>query len=175
MMAHPIDTLRLRLRPLDSDDVGAVHRLWVSRGVRRYLWDDVTIPYEHAAAAIAESIALFARSGYGLWGVRRANEDDLIGFCGYWYLHEPPELELVYGLSEPHWNKGLATEMASAMIRHGFDALGFTRIQASADAANVASIRVMEKAAMRFLRRQISDGLDTVYYVADGDSAARRP
>jgi ribosomal-protein-alanine N-acetyltransferase len=160
----------LILRPLTAADAAAVHSLWVSPGVRRYLWDDEVIPLEQAAAAVEESLALFESSGCGLWGVRLNGDDELAGFCGYWHFHEPPELELLYGVSETQWRKGLATEMAEAMIRYGFDGLGFERIQASTDAANLASIRVMEKAGMRFLKREITGGLDTVYYVVNRNS-----
>ena len=63
-----------------------------------------------------------------------------------------------------HWSRGLATEAAKAMIQFGFEQLGFERIIASADAPNVASHRVMEKAGMAFDKRVTVDGLDTVYY-----------
>ena len=56
-------------------------------------------------------------------------------------MHQPPQLELLYGIAPEHWNKGLATEAANAIIRHGFDTLGFERIEASTDAPNAASVR----------------------------------
>jgi ribosomal-protein-alanine N-acetyltransferase len=84
----------------------------------------------------------------------------LIGFCGFWHFHEPPELELLYGIAPDHWHKGLATEAANAMIRYGFDVLRFERIVASTDAANTASVRVMERAGLRFWKREMTNGLD---------------
>lgn len=170
MGAGEIKTARLIIRPLTEADTAAIHDLWVSPGVRRFLWDDEVIAFEQAAAIVEQSLAQFAATGGGLWGARLNGDDELAGFCGYWHFHEPPELELLYGIGEAHWRKGLATEMAGAMIRHGFDGLGFKRIQASTDAANIASIRVMEKAGMQFLKREVTNELDTVYYVVSNNA-----
>jgi RimJ/RimL family protein N-acetyltransferase len=38
---------------------------------------------------------------------------------------------------------------------------------ASTDAANTASVRVMERAGLRFWKREMTNGLDTIYYCVD--------
>jgi ribosomal-protein-alanine N-acetyltransferase len=48
-------------------------------------------------------------------------EDTLIGFCGFWFFYDPPELQLLYGIAPDRWGKGLAAEIARAMIRYGFE------------------------------------------------------
>jgi RimJ/RimL family protein N-acetyltransferase len=50
------------------------------------------------------------------------------------------------------------------MIRHGFEALSFERVEASTDAPNAASVAVMERAGMAFWKRERTNGLDTIYY-----------
>ena len=45
--------------------------------------------------------------------------------------------------------------------------LGFERIEASTDALNAASVGVMERAGMRFWKREITNGVDTIYYAVD--------
>lgn len=165
--AFMITTERLRLRPVDASDVDEIHGLWTTQGVRRFLWDDEVITREQAQAVVDESAELFAQKGYGLWAVFPRDGQQMIGFCGYWFFHKPPQLELLYGLAEADWGKGLATEAATVMIRHGFEKLGFDRIVASTDAANLASIRVMQKSGMRFEKRESANGLDTIYYVIE--------
>ena len=56
---HQIRTPRLRLRPLRLDDLDDLYRLWVDRGVRRYLWDDRVISRERARTEIERSIGSF--------------------------------------------------------------------------------------------------------------------
>jgi ribosomal-protein-alanine N-acetyltransferase len=169
-----LETERLRLRPLAAPDVDDLHRLFTQPGVRRFLWDDEIIPRERTAGVVERSTALFARHGFGLWAVTFKDRPATLGFCGFWHFHDPPQLELLYGLGEEHWHKGLATEMAIAMMRHGFDVLRFDRIESSTDAANEASVRVMERAGMRFWKREMTNGLDTIYFGIDRDSLATK-
>ena len=166
MKSFNIETPRLRLRPFTREDADELHRIFVEPGVRRFLWDDEVIPRERVESLIETSIASFETEGFGLWAVSLQSEDRLIGFCGFWFFHDPPKLELLYGLAEEYWNAGLATEMARAMLAHGFGRLGFERIEASTDAANAASVSVMSKAGMSFWKRECTNGLDTVYYAA---------
>jgi ribosomal-protein-alanine N-acetyltransferase len=132
--------------------------------VRQYLWDDEVIARERVESTIESSVVSFAVNGFGLWAVLPKTEQSLIGFCGFWFFHEPPKLELLYGVDPAHWNRGLATEAAKAMIEYGFAELSFGRIEASTDAANLASARVMEKAGMSSWKREPTNGLDTIYY-----------
>jgi len=170
MTTPQLETARLNLRPFALNDVDEIHRIWIDPGVRKFLWDDEAIPREQAASVIADSHAHFESTGYGLWAVRQKGEEPILGFCGYWFFHDPPELELLYGIATEEWGGGLATEAARAMIRYGFEELGLPRIQASTDAQNLASVRVMEKCGMTFVRRETTNGLDTIYYAILRDS-----
>ncbi|MCM3904905.1 MAG: GNAT family N-acetyltransferase [Pyrinomonadaceae bacterium] len=159
-----IETARLRLRPFGRDDVDDLHRLWTEPEVRQYLWDDEVITRDRVESLINTSLTSFENHGFGLWAVLPRDEESLIGFCGFWFLHEPPTLELLYGMSPSHWHKGLATEAARAMINYGFKGLALQRVAASTDAANLASFRVMERAGMSFWKRETTNDLDTVYF-----------
>lgn len=162
-----IDTERLWMRPFDPLDAVELHRLLTHPSVRRYLLDDEIVSRTFVDEEIARSEQLFASGGFGMWSVFLQGRAGLVGFCGFRYFHEPPELQLLYGFAPDSWNRGLATEAARAMIRRGFERSGFERIVASADTANVASRRVMEKAGMRFAKRLTIHGRDTVYYVIE--------
>ncbi len=159
-----IDTERLRLRPLMPADTDALHGLWTDAGVREHLWDGEIIAREKTEEVVLRSCELFETAGLGLWAVLPRDGEALAGFCGYWYFRDPPELELLYGIAAERWGMGLATEAARAMLRYGFEVLGFERIAASTDIANTASVRVMEKLGMRFERRAVVGGLDTLFY-----------
>jgi ribosomal-protein-alanine N-acetyltransferase len=160
-----LETERMRLRPIAPGDLAAAHAMWTTPGVRRYLFDDVVVSVEQAREHIARSEMSFARDGYGLWvAEERANAGVLIGFCGYLYFFDPPELELIYGIDPPHWGRGLATELALAMMRFGFERCRFERVFASADSPNRASLRVMERAGMAYdCRRDLGVAGNTRY------------
>ena len=159
-----LQTARLVLRPLRAADADDLHALWTAPGVRRYLWDDEVIAPERTADVIAESERLFATEGYGLWAARQRESEALLGFGGYWYFHEPPRLELLYGVAESHWGKGLATELATALMRFGTERCRFAEILAGTDVPNVSSVRVLEKLGFELERRGVSGGRDTLFF-----------
>jgi ribosomal-protein-alanine N-acetyltransferase len=155
---------RCVLRPLAAPDTEALHALWTSAGVRRFLWDDEIIPIERTRASIELNHRLFAEHGYGLWGARPTAADDLIGFGGLWPFRDPPELELVYGIADAQCGRGYATEIARAVIARCFDVLDMAVVRASTDVGNTPSARVLEKLGFRFTRRATVAGLDTLFY-----------
>lgn len=164
MSIREIKTKRLFLRPFALADVDEIHQLWIEPGVRKYLWDDEILPKEKSQEVIAKSVELFNEKGFGLWAATFHEQAVIIGFCGYWYFHEPPELEILYGISPEYWGNNLATEAAQAMLQFGFQYLKFNEIIASADTPNAASFRVMEKTGMKFSKRESKNGLDTIFY-----------
>lgn len=54
-----------------------------------------------------------------------------------------------YVLARSCWGRGYATEAAGLVLRHGFDAWGLHRVEATCHPDNVASARVLEKIGMR--------------------------
>jgi RimJ/RimL family protein N-acetyltransferase len=82
-------------------------------------------------------------------------------FVGWWIL-EPPErahqdlaegqAELGYRILRRHWRKGLASEGARELIRHGFEDLGLTRIFAETMAVNAGSRATMATVGMQYVR-----------------------
>ena len=113
---------------------------------------------------------LFSQYGFGLWSARLREPlagyepSKLAGFAGYWYFRDPPELELLYGIAEPLWGRGLATELARAMLDYGSTSRGFDEVLASTDRDNTGSVRVLEKLGFTVTRQVVVDGLDTIFF-----------
>lgn len=159
-----IETARLSMRPFEAGDVDELHRVFIDPGVRRFLLDDQIVSREWVEEEVAASIGRFEAGSGGLFCVFSKDDGALLGFCGFRPFFEPPELQLLYGLLPAYWLNGLATEAARAMIKFGFEELGFDRITASTDAPNSASRRVLEKAGMLFDRREAINDLLTDFY-----------
>ncbi len=81
------------------------------------------------------------------------------GLCRYWTvslngsaigsvdlsLIQDDSAELGFLLRPDHWGAGLASEAVGAVIAHGRNALGLTRLAAVVQTANHAAVRVLEK------------------------------
>lgn len=162
-----LTTQRLWLRPLTLTDLHTMHRLWTEAGVRKYLWDDEIISAETARAAIQASIQAFEQQGFGLWGIIHKHTATLIGFCGVRLYANTLENELLYGLSEGYWGRGLTTEAARAVVDYLFAQQLTERVIALASPANAGSCRVAEGVGMRFEREIIHNGELLHYYAIE--------
>ena len=157
-----IETARLRLRPFAPEDLEAIYRLWLDPGISEYLWDDERVSRERAEAVLAGSVESFEGRSFGLWTAVRKKNREMIGFCGFRSVDD--EIELLYGISTPQWGTEFATEAARAVIRYGFEEVGFDRILGITDTENLASRRVLEKIGMKFEKHVCREGRDETHY-----------
>lgn len=166
-------TARLRLRPVAARDVDALHALWTDPQVRRWLWDDVVIARETAAARVAASQASFAASGWGLWALELRSDGALAGAAGLVEIDPALGPELVYSLHPAHQGCGYATEASRAVLDHAFGALDLARVPGRTDAPNLASARVLERLGMRFEGETLVSGNPHVCYAIARDEWRR--
>jgi RimJ/RimL family protein N-acetyltransferase len=148
-------TERLQLVPLSDDHLEHEVELDSDPEVMRYLGRARTraeVEEQHRLRVAAAKIV----DGLGFW----------VGFVdgqfvGWWIL-QPPEradqgpvegqAELGYRILRRHWRKGLASEGARELIRHGFEDLALRRIFAETMAVNAGSRATMAAVGMRHVR-----------------------
>jgi RimJ/RimL family protein N-acetyltransferase len=73
-------------------------------------------------------------------------------------------VELAYALAAEYWNRGLATEMARAILNLAFERLGLTNVVCFTLPTNRASRRVMEKVGFDYEREVTHVGSSHVLY-----------
>jgi ribosomal-protein-alanine N-acetyltransferase len=68
----------------------------------------------------------------------------------FWNIdHGHRRAEIGYELNPDCWHKGLMTEALTSIIDHGFQKLGFHRIEATPLVINEASQRLLERCGFR--------------------------
>ncbi|HWR16936.1 MAG TPA: GNAT family N-acetyltransferase [Terriglobales bacterium] len=158
-MTCVLETERLRLRYLRSDDLDSMHA---------YLGDAKTMlhypaPFsrEFVEEWIAKNADRYAEYGYGLFGVELKSTGEFIGDCGMvWQdLETGPELEVGYHFHRSHWNRGYATEAAKACLDWALANAGVDHVISLIRPENVASARVAEKNGLRKTRQIMWKGL----------------
>ena len=84
------------------------------------------------------------------WRIVPKALDRVVGLVGF-IRWEPDRrcAEIGFGLVEVASGQGLMTEACRAVIDYGFAEMGFSRIEARCQLANLASARVLEKIGMR--------------------------
>lgn len=152
-----LHTRRIRLVPLADEHLAHEIELDSDPEVMRYLGAGRARTREEVEHLHKSRIAVAASTpGLGFWA--GFVEADFVG----WWILEPPErpdqgpvagqAELGYRLLRRHWRKGLASEGARELIRHGFEDLGLTRIFAETMAVNQASRATMASIGMTHVR-----------------------
>lgn len=101
-----LETERLVLRPLSSDEVDFLHRISNEPKVRLYLWDDEPISEATVKSLIAQRDRMFCKQRIGVFGIRMRGREDLLGFCGFVRLEGMEESELWYELTQKVWGRG---------------------------------------------------------------------
>ena len=164
-----IQTARLRFRQLTRNDLDALALIVSDAEVMKYLGIEAgaTLTRDETEVALDKMIYFWKLHGLGRWAVVNREDEKLVGLCGF-RLHDATP-ELFYLFARESWGKGLATEAARAALRYGFEELGVERIIAVTRHANVASIRVMNKAGMKYEKEMTHFGVFAVCYVANRD------
>ena len=148
-----LETQRLILRPLATDDLEALYRLYSQLDLMRYITGQPR-SYAKTRERLQAHMADHERYGFGLCAAILKANGEMIGRCGLEPVTRPNGLEgsLAWMFKKRYWGQGLATEFGEAMLAYGFSQLRLPRIFATADPRNKASIRVMEKLGMRLAR-----------------------
>jgi RimJ/RimL family protein N-acetyltransferase len=94
------------------------------------------------------------RHGFGIWTFRHRSDGRFVGRAGlrHGQVGGRAEIELLYALLADEWDKGLATEIASALLALADERLGLENVIAFTRPTNRRSRRVMEKAGLIYER-----------------------
>jgi [ribosomal protein S5]-alanine N-acetyltransferase len=121
-------------------------------------------------AEIAEGfpakVAHWEEHGFGAWLVRDRRSLAMVGRGGlqHTWVAGADEVEVGWAIVPDRWGQGLATELAQASVRAGFDVVGLEQIVAFTLPDNLASRRVMEKSGFAYERDIVHAGLPHVLY-----------
>ena len=151
MTTPTLQTSRLLLRPFDRADAADVFAYASNPNVSRYTtWET------HRTLADAEAfidMVLGRGADNYCWAIRLRDDAHVIGAIEFNIHGESgAEAQFHYVLAEPHWNRGLMTEAARAVLAWGLAQYPkVRRVVTYAMTQNTASRRVMEKCGLNFV------------------------
>ena len=145
------ETERLLVREFAEADAEAFFKLNTDPEVLRFVPDKALLSVEQARQLLIDHpIADYRKYGFGRGALIIKSTGEQIGFAGLKYLEELGEVDVAYRLLPKYWGKGLATEAAIASVRFGFTDLELKKIIGLVMPENIASVRVLEKAGLRY-------------------------
>lgn len=161
-----IESSRLKLRELTVADASHFYDLNNDPEVIKYTGDP---PFENVEAAwnFLKNYDQYALYGYGRWAVESKETGEFLGWCGLKYVLSLGETDIGFRFFRRYWGRGYATEAVRACIKYGFEKLSLTKIAGRAMTANKASIRVLEKAGLRFAGHRVFEEHPGAYFVIE--------
>jgi len=143
-----IETVRLRMRPLQPSDLPALRGVWGDPEVMQFCGGAATD--ERLGQAVQRCEAVQAERGFSPFAVLDRADERLIGVCGLKSLPDPEGAELIYHFLPSAWGCGYATEAARAVTTWARETLPLHYVEASIDPRNDASRKVLLKAGFTF-------------------------
>lgn len=149
-MRLPITTERLILREFVPSDYDAIYAYASDPSVTRYMLYGPRDPMD-THDYLERVIGYQSNVPRTVWELAVARREDgaVIGACDITLLRAG-EGDLGYMLHHDAWGKGYASEIAKSLINEGFEALRLERILSTVATENLRSIRVLEKAGLRW-------------------------
>lgn len=142
-------TDRLVLRAPHADDVDALARLANNIRVAAMV-SRMPHPYTRGDAENFVARAKDGVIGKCVYAVTIADTGAFVGCCGLEPQADPATFELGYWIGEWHWNQGLATEAAHAVVDMAFRTRDIEQIDARCRVTNPASRRVIQKCGFQY-------------------------
>jgi RimJ/RimL family protein N-acetyltransferase len=142
-------TQRLLLEPYVPQDEDAFVALFQDPAVSRWMGDGPSTEAEDRAL-FHRIFDVYAKGTFDVWAVRRSGV--LVGHAEIKRTEVCDGYEIIYALAPSSWGLGLGTELAEAIVTHGFEGLGLTEVHATVAAPNAASLGVLRKIGFEHVR-----------------------
>ncbi|QTB14733.1 GNAT family N-acetyltransferase [Lysinibacillus sphaericus] len=141
-----MNTERLLLRKVANADAKSLWSIWSDPSVTKFM-NISCFTHEEQALDMIELLNQLANEHRAIrYSIIELTSNHIIGSCGFNNVdYDNATAEIGYDLAKTHWGKGYATEGIIALIHVAFTHLDMSTIIAKVDAANINSIRVLQK------------------------------
>jgi RimJ/RimL family protein N-acetyltransferase len=148
-----LETERLTLRKLTVDDAPFMLDLLNQPSFIQFIGDRGVRTLDDARDFITKRyIEVYERLGFGIYLTLLKEGQTPIGICGLVKRDGLDDVDVGYAFLPQYWSKGYASESVSAVLVYAKDMLGIQRVLGITTPDNTGSIRVLEKAGLKFER-----------------------
>ena len=145
-----LETERLILRPPRMEDFNAWAAFLDDEEATRFIGRQVR---PMAWRSFMTMMGCWHMTGIAMFSVIEKSSGKWVGRLGPWFPEGWPQEEVGWGIAREHWNKGYATEGATAAIDFAFYVLGWPEVIHCIHVDNKASQGVAKRLGAKNLRR----------------------
>jgi len=170
-----LKTPRLLLREFDIDDAQNFYELNLNPNVIKYTGNSAFKDVDEAKKFL-ENYSDYKKNDFGRWAVINKSTEEFLGWCGLKYDKNLDETDIGFRFFEKFWNLGLATESAKACLDYGFEKLNLKTIIGRVMKENEASIKVLEKIGLHYVKDfDFSGDKGVIYKIEKSDYIKLNP
>jgi len=150
-------TPRLIIRDLTLEDLPSFHEMQGNPKVMQYTGSPHQT-FEESKKDLTEVIDYYQQPNntFWVWAIDKKENDTFVGTCAI-IIGEDGKGEIGYRFLEKYWGNGFATEILQPLIDYGFSKLKIPTIFATVDKLNIASVKMLEKSELVFIKEEWSD------------------
>jgi ribosomal-protein-alanine N-acetyltransferase len=151
-MAIIFSTSRLLVRQLNTSDSDKFHELQGNQNVMEYT-SEPAMSQEESEVDLLSVISKYdtPNNPFWVWAIVNRTNQNLLGTCAL--VHEANGIyEIGYRLLESEWRNGFGGEVTNGLIDFAFETWNANEIIAFVDKRNVASIKILERSKLNFIR-----------------------
>ena len=170
-----LETERCIVREFVTGDLEAIYGLYDDEA-RRFLEAPSEDPDKERKILAAYIDRVYPLCGYGHWAVLDRGTGKLIGRFGFSFPKASapgpvPDASFGYLLHKDRRGRGIAREVCAALLEYGFSQLGFETVGADAEAANAASVKILQSFGFKEVARE----KDQRYYILHKNDWRNKP
>ena len=170
-----LETERCIVREFVTGDLEAICGLYDDEA-RRFLEAPSEDPDKERKILAAYIDRVYPLCGYGHWAVLDRGTGKLIGRFGFSFPKASapgpvPDASFGYLLHKDRRGRGIAREVCAALLEYGFSQLGFETVGADAEAANAASVKILQSFGFKEVARE----KDQRYYILHMNDWRNKP
>jgi ribosomal-protein-alanine N-acetyltransferase len=164
-------TPRLYLRQFTLADAALLLALNSDPAVLKYLHEIPLRDEAHAIEILTTVILPQYPNNLGRCAVHLHHTNEFIGWCGLKHRPEIDEIDLGYRFMKKHWGNGYAYESAKHVLDYGLQVLQLKNITGRAHVENIASLKVLQKIGMQYVKDEVVDDCPVKTFIATNNQA----
>ena len=151
-----LETERLILRRYQLNDAEDMFENWVTDEEAARFWEWTTHKdISETISFLKQWISEYSNNDYYHWVIINKSQNKAVGYIYLNSINNDEKSAAVhYLLSRNLWNQGFMTEACKRVIMFAFDEVGFQKIVSYHHINNPASVRVMQKCGMKFIKTE---------------------
>lgn len=153
MITPKLETDRLILREIRSDDTDAIFSCWMQdENVSKYMLWKASDDLNETKSFVEFELANLENYKWNRWIIVLKNTYEIIGTCLIFYNVDEEHWDVSYNLGKKFWSNGYVTEAMRAVIKYAVEVMKIKEISTTYAIDNSASGYVLQKLGFQFIK-----------------------